>query len=164
MASEQSIAIDAPREKVWTVMSDVERWPEWTASVTSVALLAKAPFAVGSQARLCQPRLPVAVWTVTACEPEHSFTWQTGVPGVRTVAGHRVEATGSKSTRVTLSISWRGPLASFIGLLYRKWSRRSVGMEAQGLKQRCEACEEFLSHSLPMFVLRHHQSVQRKGW
>ena len=75
---------------------------------------------------------------MTTVELEHCFVWQTGVPGVRTVAGHRVEATGSDSTRVTFSLSWRGPLAPFIGLLYRKWSRRYVGMEAQGLKQRCE--------------------------
>src|SRR5262245_41536999 len=116
-------------------MTDVERWSEWTASVTSVVLLDKAPFDVGSE-----PRLPVAVWTVTAFEPEHSFAWRTGVPRVRTVSGHRVEATGSDSTRVTLSVSWRGPRAPLIGLLYRKRSRRCVGMEAQGLKQRCEAC------------------------
>ena len=100
----------------------------------------KVPFDVGSQARLRQPRLPVAVWTVTTVEPEHCFVWQTGVAGVRTVAGHRVEATGSDSTRVPFSLSWRGPLAPLIGLLYGKRSRRYVGMEAQGLKQRCEAC------------------------
>jgi len=76
---------------------------------------------------------------VTAFEPERYFEWQTGVPSVRTVAGHRVEATGSDSTRVTLSVRWSGPLAPFIGLLYSKRSRRYVGLEAQGLKQRCEA-------------------------
>jgi uncharacterized membrane protein len=48
MEIERSIDIDAPREKVWTVMTDVECWPEWTASVTSVTLLAKVPFDVGS--------------------------------------------------------------------------------------------------------------------
>jgi uncharacterized membrane protein len=139
MAIERIIDIDAPREKVWTVMTDVESWPEWTASVTSLALLDEAPFDVGSHARIRQPRLPVAVWTVTAFEPEHYFEWQTGVPGVRTVAGHRVEATGSDGARVTLSVSWSGPLAPLIGLLYSKRSRRYVEMEAQGLKQRCEA-------------------------
>ena len=61
MAIEWISDIDAPREKVWTVMTDVERWPEWTASVTSVVLLDKAPFDVGSQARLRQPRLPDSI-------------------------------------------------------------------------------------------------------
>ena len=68
---------------------------------------------------------------MTAFEPEHYFVWQTGVPSVRTVAGNLVEATGSDSTRVTFSISWRGPLAPLIVLLYGKQSRRYVGIEAQ---------------------------------
>jgi hypothetical protein len=97
-------------------MTDVERWPEWTASVTSVALLAKVPYDVGSQARLRQPRLPVAVWTVTACEPEHYFAWQTGVPGVRP----------------SLAIAWRPPGA--IALASRS---RSVGAARS---RRSSAC------------------------
>ncbi len=56
MDIERIIDIEASREQVWTVMTDVERWPEWTASVTSVALLDAAPFDVGSHARLRQPR------------------------------------------------------------------------------------------------------------
>ncbi len=111
MYIERSIDIDAAREKVWTVIIDVERWPEWTASVTSAAPLDKVPFQIGSQARPRQQRLPVAIWTVTAFEAEHYFAWQTVVPAVRTVAGHRVEVTGSDRPRVTLSLSWRGALA-----------------------------------------------------
>ena len=68
---------------------------------------------------------------MTACEPEHSFAWQTNGPGVRAVAGHRVEAPRRESTRVTRSISWRGPLAPLIGLLYAKRSRRYVGLVSQ---------------------------------
>jgi uncharacterized membrane protein len=139
MDIEQSIDIGAPRERVWAVMSDVARWPEWTASVASVELLDERPFGVGSRARVRQPRLPVAVWTVTAFEAGRSFEWQSVAPGVKSVAVHRVDAAGDGSTRASLAIAWSGPLAFLIRLFYGKLSRRYVEMEARGLKQRSEA-------------------------
>src|SRR5262245_35791195 len=63
-----AIDIDAPAGLVWSVYSDVARWPEWTASVTSVELSPDAPLAVGSTARIKQPRLPNVEWTVTTLE------------------------------------------------------------------------------------------------
>src|SRR5262245_4093349 len=139
MDIEQIIDVAAPPERVWSVMADVERWPEWTASITKVELLDRAPFGVGSRARIRQPRLPVAVWTVTAFTPGRFFEWQSVVPGLRSVGFHRAEANGDAGTRVLLSIRWRGPLAPIIRLLYGKLARRYVEMEAQGLKRRCEA-------------------------
>jgi uncharacterized membrane protein len=90
MDIQRTIDITAPQDKVWAVMSDVERWPEWTASVASVERLNDGPFGVGSKARIRQPRLPAVVWTVTAFETGRCFEWQNVGPGVRTVAGHRV--------------------------------------------------------------------------
>ncbi len=139
MDIERVIDIAAPRDQVWATMTDVERWPEWTASVTNVERLDGAPFRVGSRARIRQPRLPVAIWTVTALEPGHSFEWQAATPGLLTVADHRVEAAGDHASRVTLSLTWSGPLAPVIRRLFGTLSRRYVEMEAQGLKQRCEA-------------------------
>ena len=52
MDIERVIDIGASREKVWTVMTDVARWPEWTASVTSVEPLGGGPFDVGSRVRI----------------------------------------------------------------------------------------------------------------
>ena len=37
--------IAAPAERVWEVMSDTDRWHEWTPSVTSVKRLGGAAFA-----------------------------------------------------------------------------------------------------------------------
>ena len=56
-----SIDIDAPPERVWQVMTDTDRWNEWTASVDSVKRLGDAPFAVGSKVLIRQPKLPPAL-------------------------------------------------------------------------------------------------------
>jgi hypothetical protein len=138
MDVERTVEIVASPERVWAVMTDVERWPEWTASVRRAERLDAGPFGVGSRARIRQPRLPVAVWTVTALEPGRYFEWQSTGPGLRTVAGHRIEARGAGSTRVSLSLAWSGPLAPLVRLLFGSLSSRYVEMEAHGLKRRCE--------------------------
>lgn len=136
---ERVIEIAAPPERVWAVMSDVARWPEWTASVTSVERLDDGPFGVGSRARVRQPRLPVAIWKVTAMEAGCYFEWQSAAPGLLSVGRHRVEVAGDGAARVMLSITWSGVLAPVVGWLFGKLSRRYVAMEAQGLKRRCES-------------------------
>jgi uncharacterized membrane protein len=139
MTIERCIDIAAPAARVWEFMSAVERWPEWTSSVTGVELLEGEPLRVGSRVRIRQPRLPTAIWTVTALDPGRSFRWQNTSPGVRSVADHRVEALGNDGARVTLSIEWTGPLSPLLRLLFGRLSRRYVQMEATGLKRRSEA-------------------------
>jgi uncharacterized membrane protein len=138
MDIERTIEIAAPAQRVWAVMTDVERWPAWTPTVTSVERLDTGPLKVGSRVRIRQPRLPVALWTVTALDAERYFEWQNRAPGVKAAAGHRVEARGNQTTRVTLTLGWTGWLAPLIRLLYGRLARRYVQTEAESLKRRCE--------------------------
>jgi uncharacterized membrane protein len=46
MRFEATIDIAAPAQLVFEVYTDVERWPEWTASVTSVEWLDQGPLSV----------------------------------------------------------------------------------------------------------------------
>jgi uncharacterized membrane protein len=138
MDIERVVDIAAPQGTVWSIMSDVERWPEWTASVARVERLDTAPLAVGSRVRIHQPYLPTAVWTVDVFDPPRFFQWRSVTPGLTSVAGHRIEATGPTRSRATLSIAWSGWLAPVIRLLYGGLSRRYVEMEAHGLERRSE--------------------------
>jgi hypothetical protein len=139
MIIRSTVDIAAEPKHVWAVMSDVERWPEWTSSVTNVELLDRGPLGVGSRVRIRQPRLPVALWTVTSIEPERYFAWRSVTPGLTSVATHRIEPLGPERSRVDLAVEWSGLLARLINLVYGGLSRRYVATEAQGLKGRCEA-------------------------
>ena len=129
------IEIPAPPPRVWKVMTDVERWPEWTASVRSVRRLDNGKFRVGSRARIKQPRFLPAVWEVTDLKEGRSFTWVMHSPGLRAEGHHRVETTASGS-RATLSVTYRGKLGGLVARLLGKTTERFLTLEANGLKKR----------------------------
>jgi uncharacterized membrane protein len=133
-----SVNIDAPPEKVFAVLCDVERWPEWTSTMTSVQRTDSGPFAVGSSARVCQPRLRPAVWRVTDLEDRRNFTWTTRSFGLSMSASHLIEPHGA-GCRVVLSFELSGFIAPLISRLYGGLMERYVTTESQGLKQRCES-------------------------
>jgi hypothetical protein len=133
-----TIEIAASPARVWTVMSDVERWHEWTPSITSVERLDSAPLALGSRARVKQPKLAPATFVVTEWQPERGFDWVTRNPAVTAVGRHWIQPIAS-GVRVTLSVEFSGPLAGLIAWLYGGLTSRYVQMEAEGLKKRSEA-------------------------
>src|SRR5215470_3304769 len=131
-----SITIDAPIEVVWSVFTDVERWPTWASSFTSVELV-DGPMRLGAKARIRQPWLPTVVWKVTEWEPGRSWTWTTTSPGARTEASHVLTRVGGR-TVAEQSISSSGPIGRLAAFVWRSLTRRYLAIEATGLKQRSE--------------------------
>jgi uncharacterized membrane protein len=138
MRFEASIDISAPAPVVFDTYADVERWPSWTSSVTSVELLTPGPLRVGSQARIRQPKLPVAVWQVTKLEPSREFTWQVIGKGLLTTGTHRVVPSGDGTATVTAILEQAGPLGPIVGLMTRRITKRYLDTEVHGLKAYCE--------------------------
>jgi uncharacterized membrane protein len=137
MKFESAIHIDAPTARVYEVFSDVERWPEWTDSVTSVERLDPGPLQIGSKTRIRQPRLPVAVWEVTEVVEGSHFVWVAKGPGVTTVGGHYVENDGT-GARAISRVDQQGPGGWLIGVLTKGLTNRYLAMESAGLKARAE--------------------------
>ncbi len=132
-----TVDINAPPDVVWTVMSDVERWHEWTASIRGIRLLDPGPLRVGSRAIVRQPRFPPALWKVTVLDPGRSFTWTTRGPGMRVDGTHTV-ASMPGGTRATLHLRYQGVIANLLARATRRITERYLKLEANGLKQRSE--------------------------
>lgn len=137
MHFETSVDIDAPPEIVWNLLKDVERWPDMTASMDRVELLDE-PFALGSRARVHQPKLPATVWTVTAFDENRTFTWESRSTGVTTTGAHEIVPAADGRSTVRLTLDQKGPLSPFFALLAGRLTRRYVTMEAEGLKAKAE--------------------------
>ncbi len=138
MFNEDSVEIAAPPQLVWDVFSDVERWPEWTASVTSLVGLDGAALAVGRRFAIKQPGMQKLVWKVTEIDPGSSWTWVQRSPGVLVTARHYVTAQAGGRTLVRQQLDQGGVLGALVGRLMVKKTKRFLELEAQGLKARSE--------------------------
>lgn len=139
MEQSTTVEIAAPPDRVWEVLVDVERWSEWTETVTSVRRLDEGPLRTGSRARISQPKVPQTEYVVTDLAPGRAFTWVATGPGVRTTARHEIEALPDGGSRVRLAVEQSGWLGSVTGRLYAGLTDRYLAAEAAGLKARCEA-------------------------
>jgi hypothetical protein len=66
--------------QTWRALIDVTDWPHWTPSYKSIERLDDGPVAVGSRARVRQPRLAPAIYEVAEIDEGKTFTW-TSRPG-----------------------------------------------------------------------------------
>ncbi|MFV2171891.1 SRPBCC family protein [Actinomadura sp. LOL_016] len=138
MRFEITVDVAAPPDRVWTVMTDVERLPALTPSMERVELLG-GPLRLDARARVRQPRLATAVWTVTEFTDGESFTWVSRAPGVTTTAGHLVRPAPHGGATLQMTLVQKGPLAPAIGLLYGRRARAYVTMETNAVKKAAES-------------------------
>ena len=138
MFTEDSLESDAPPQVVWDVFSDVEHWPEWTASVTSLTGRDGSALAAGRRFAIKQPGLQKLIWKVAEIEPGTSWTWVQRSPGVQVIARHYVTGLPGGRTLVRQELDQRGVLGALVGRLTLKRTKRYLAMEARGLKARSE--------------------------
>jgi uncharacterized membrane protein len=137
---ETSVKITAPVDRVWSTTCDIESWPRWSPTMTSVTRSDAGPLRPGVSARVQQPKLRPATWVVDVVEESRNLTWHTSGPGYRISAVHLLEPTAA-GTSVVLRVEVSGPLASLVWLLAGRTAARYVDQEAAALKRHCEPAE-----------------------
>ena len=139
MRFEKSVDIDAPQQRVWGVLSDIEAWPQRIETIDMVELLTPAPVTKGSRVRLKQPKLPEGTWDITAWDAPSYFEWTQKATGATTVAGHRVEALADGRARLTLTLDMRGLFVPIVAVFYKNLTNRYMNLEAEGMKRAAES-------------------------
>lgn len=139
--SASQIEINASLERVWEVLVDVESWPDWTTSMTSVNRLDSGPLRVGSTARIEQPNLPTMVWRVTELVPQQQFSWESKLPGLLITGKHAVTELAPGRVRLELAAIGSGLLAGIADRISGKRTRDYVELEAAGMKAAAESAE-----------------------
>jgi hypothetical protein len=71
-------AIRATPERVWTILTDLQRWPTWNTTVTGV----EGELAVGQKVTVRVKIAPGQAFPVrvAALEPPHKMVWRGGMP------------------------------------------------------------------------------------
>ncbi|MFC4629555.1 SRPBCC family protein [Promicromonospora alba] len=134
-----STRVEAPADVVWQVLSDVERMPAWTGSMTSVTILGtETAIAVGSRVELTQPGLPPAVWEVDSLTEGDGFSWSSSTPGVRSGVAHRIAPVSDAACELTLAVAQSGMLAGLTNLALGSRARELVDAELADLKTEAE--------------------------
>lgn len=138
MRYEHTVDIAAPPDVVWRVLADVERWPDWTPTMTTVKALDPLPLRTGVRVQVQQPGLRPAVLVVKSIEEGRRFLWASKQAGLGFAADHVVTPT-PEGSRVHLLAEFSGVLAPAVALIYGRKVRRFVTTEAESLKRRAEA-------------------------
>ena len=137
MKVDDAIYIEASPDVVWAVTVDVEQWPEWTPTVTSVTRVDSGSFGLGSVARIKQPGQPESEWKVTEFASGQRFAWETRRLGLHVTGRHELFPDGKGTTNV-LRAEAKGAVAVLLWPLLRPLMRRALSAENRGLKVRCE--------------------------
>lgn len=132
-----TVDVDAPAERVWSLVHDVEAWPSWTPTVSTVELQGPR-LEPGVPVRVRRPGHRPDVYTVLAVEDQR-FLWAARKTGFRQWADHRVTSLDPEHCRVELAFGVDGVLAPVVGPLARRTVVRLVDTEAASLKARAEA-------------------------
>ncbi|WP_412067195.1 SRPBCC family protein [Rubrivirga sp. IMCC43871] len=137
MTVENTLHIDASPDVVWAVTEDVDRWPEWTPTISSVRRLDDLPLGIGSKALVKQPGQAEAEWTVTDFVAGERFCWQTERTGLVVEATHELRPEGAGTLNV-LRVVASGVLAPLLSPVLRPLVLRALVRENLGLRARCE--------------------------
>ncbi|TET43357.1 MAG: hypothetical protein E3I25_02375 [Dehalococcoidia bacterium] len=139
MRFESSIDINAPVEKVWTLIDKLEQWPQWMPSIKKIERVSKGPLIAGSQLSVTAKvsRLTVTLlMTIIEFVPERNVVLQGKALGTSLIRFYTLEPLDGR-TKVTIG----GDVSGALAWLARRGGQAVSDEIAQAVKKRIEESE-----------------------
>ena len=139
MRFESSIDINAPAEKVWTLIDKLEEWPQWMPSIKKIERLSKEPLTVGSQLSVTAKVSGLTVkllMTIIEFVPERTVVMKGKALGTNLTRFYTLEPVNGK-TKVTIG----GDVSGALAWLACRGGQAVSAEIAQAVKKKIEGLE-----------------------
>jgi uncharacterized membrane protein len=130
-----SIVIEAPPEEVFSLVDNLEEWPQWIPSIKRIEKLTEGPLKEGSQIRVtAKSGVTVRLlMTITEFVPGQRGVMQGSVLGVRMTRYYRFEQV-DEGTRLTAG----GEVSGLLAFLVRRGGQRLSDEIVRAAKRKVE--------------------------
>jgi len=139
MRFDSSIDINAPAEKVWTLIDKLEEWPQWMPSIKQIERLSKEPLTVGSQLSVTAKVSGLTVkllMTIIEFVPERTVAMKGKALGTNLTRFYTLEPVNGK-TKVTIG----GDVSGALAWLACRGGQAISAEIAQAVKRKIEGLE-----------------------
>jgi carbon monoxide dehydrogenase subunit G len=139
MKFESSIEINAPVEKVWTLVDNLEEWHKWMPSIKKIERVSNGPLTVGSQLSVTArvSRLTVnLLMTISEFVPERTVVMKGKALGTKLTRFYNLEPLNGK-TKVIIG----GEVSGVLAWLARRGGQAISEEIAQAVKKKIEGLE-----------------------
>ena len=139
MRFKSSIDINAPAEKVWTLIDKLEEWPQWMPSIKKIERVSKGPLTIGSQLSVTAKvsgLMVTLLMTITEFVPERNVVMQGKTLGTNLTRFYNLEPVNGK-TKVTIG----GDVSGALAWLARRGGQKVSAEIAQAAKKKVEGLE-----------------------
>lgn len=135
MKFSSSVEIDAPPEKVWALVNELEEWPQWIPSIKRIEKLSEGPLGIGSQIRVTAKSIMTVklLMTITEFVPGQRAVMQGKVLGTKMTRYYTFEPV-SQRTRLTAG----GEVSGLLAFLVRRGGQALSEEIVQAAKRKIE--------------------------
>ena len=131
-----SVEINAAPEKAWSLVNNVEQWPEWIPSLKKIERVTEGPLGVGSRVLVVARSLITVnlLMTVTEFTAGRRVVMEGKVLGVSMTRYYELEPLGQNRTKLTAG----GEVSGILAFLVRRGGQKVSEDIVQGLKKKVE--------------------------